>query len=809
MKLLFLTILFFYDLNLFAGFVVDHNSVEQFENIPAEWILAAKDNIKLYYQHTSHGSQIIKGADRIKTNIFRIAYAEESLPDISDALNIYEDTHPRECNFWADTDTNIPGLEKHPEINVALWSWCCELNSSGTSINRYFSGMQANELAYSNVIFIYMTGNAQSWHGHHTYKSDSEGYTRYLKNEEIRRFCRENNKILFDFADIDCWHNGEKAFSDYEGNIFQREHDQYNLDQAGHTSYENCERKAKAFWYMMARLAGWEGENGDPDPEPDPPPEPEPGNSILSVYMADPETRISQKIYCQIQNVESTDKLQAILDDQIIYDKSGNLLSEEIFEIDYHNQRAGNHNLIIRILDFNNIEKASFVRTWKTLHNGIPIVGIDKNNSIRVNDELFFPVYPQLDTGYFQNWIENGYVNAGAKITYLSGHNKHEDYTLQDYHNWLNFCVSLGVGNIGPATRWAGIGRNASNVPNGKGNNLEIMTEFVRKLKDHSGVLMWQWSDEPDGGGTTNRVEPDEIRTWTDLCHQYDTNHPHAVNLTAYYWARDGSHYVNHCKDYSFLYNAGWFDGQKKVIADVIGFDFYPIEYATKSWNPPPSFESMAKALDRIRDWNYNLVPVFSWIESCDIHPDRDGDGYADGPGGDYLWTAAPTPDEMWAELWIKIIHGVKGIKGHPYNDSACKANPPYNYQIMNKFMSWINDLKNVVLGPDYNGEKITDLEQGGGRIDIMVKKYAEKIYLFAANVKYESETVRFMIPGLQVNSIIRVYDENRIIASQVGYFQDNFSPIAVHCYEIDLNPDQNEAPAKPKNLRLVKIGYF
>lgn len=34
-----------------------------------------------------------------------------------------------------------------------------------------------------NVTFIFMTGNAQSWYGHHTYKSDSEGFNGHLRNE--------------------------------------------------------------------------------------------------------------------------------------------------------------------------------------------------------------------------------------------------------------------------------------------------------------------------------------------------------------------------------------------------------------------------------------------------------------------------------------------------------------------------------------------------------------------------------------------------------------------------------------------------
>lgn len=245
----------------------------------------------------------------------------------------------------------------------------------------------------------------------------------------------------------------------------------------------------------------------------------------LVVYMADPHVRIAQKLYCQINEKNSTDNLQALYDGNIIYEKMGDLQREEVFVVDHSHQQAGQHNLTVRILDQTGQEKSAFSRTWTTQHDGIPIVGIDENNAIRIKGKLIFPVYPATAEVYIDQWIHHGLANTASDMRYL--HANFNDYTKEEYKTWLDRCARLGIQNIGPTARWAGMG----NIPHGKGNDINIMREYLEYLKDHPGVLMWQWSDEPDSGGEGNRAEPEEIRLWTDLCHQIDTNHPHAVNL--------------------------------------------------------------------------------------------------------------------------------------------------------------------------------------------------------------------------------------------------------------------------------------
>jgi hypothetical protein len=99
------------------------------------------------------------------------------------------------------------------------------------------------------------------------------GYQRHLKHEQIRNYVKaSSNLILFDYADILCWgEDGQEQttpWTDHGSTLqtFQVIHpdslkDLYGNDDSsvGHIGANGALRLAKALWWMLARLAGWEG----------------------------------------------------------------------------------------------------------------------------------------------------------------------------------------------------------------------------------------------------------------------------------------------------------------------------------------------------------------------------------------------------------------------------------------------------------------------------------------------------------------------------------------------------------------------
>jgi len=153
-----------------------------------------------------------------------------------------------------------------------VWSWCGQADTSEENINLYLSLMNDLEGEYPDVTFVYMTG--------HLVGTGVEGNLN-VRNNQIRAYCIANNKVLFDFADIESYDPDGSYFLDrgandgcyYDGGNWADEwcaaHSGDPLCEScscAHSEPLNCNLKARAFWWMLARIAGWEAQvPGQPD----------------------------------------------------------------------------------------------------------------------------------------------------------------------------------------------------------------------------------------------------------------------------------------------------------------------------------------------------------------------------------------------------------------------------------------------------------------------------------------------------------------------------------------------------------------
>ncbi len=222
----------------------DHTVVQEFDSIPSWVIDSLQSQLKIFYGHTSHGSQIMTGLDMV--------YAEDASYEVPTFHEISDDLgHTGDLSWVAPTRA---WLDANPDYNMVVWSWCggCSDNTE-EGINIYLDAMATLEADYADVIFIYMTGHLDG---------GGPAGNLYLRNNQIRAYCDANNKFLFDFADIESW--------DPDGNYYPDESDGCSwcttwcsthtcptCGSCAHSHCFNCYQKGKAFWWLLARTYGW------------------------------------------------------------------------------------------------------------------------------------------------------------------------------------------------------------------------------------------------------------------------------------------------------------------------------------------------------------------------------------------------------------------------------------------------------------------------------------------------------------------------------------------------------------------------
>ena len=290
------------NINQTIGMIIDHSCTD-LSKIPADAIANAKDKLHIAYDHTSHGSQLITGMSALigqtdltgyKGDIYQWNDGEESgALDIDDYFSSVNDLGYEDN--WAPATRTYLDDAANSQINVMMWSWC---NIYGHDIDKYLLNMEQLISEYGEggtkitdgtrtvpVTFVFMTG--------HTNIGDRNEWT-FEANKQIRKHCIDNNRVLYDFYDIECYDPDGNYFGDGEANKddygtytgdfnlgddcsynnesgsrgnwateWQESHtvgvDWYNCSPA-HSVALNGNRKAYAAWWLWARLGGWSGE---------------------------------------------------------------------------------------------------------------------------------------------------------------------------------------------------------------------------------------------------------------------------------------------------------------------------------------------------------------------------------------------------------------------------------------------------------------------------------------------------------------------------------------------------------------------
>ena len=255
-----------------AGKVMDHTDTKLDELSTSE-IENAKEKLHIAYGHTSHGSQLVSGMSGLvgfkgELYAFNNGGTNGALDLRDTPFSGASDLGNPNRTAWAEATSNY--LDSHQDINVVIWSWCGQVSdATEENIITYLTLMAELEEEYPDVFFVYMTGHLDG--------TGEEGNLNQ-RNDQIREYCRTNNKFLYDFADIESYDpDGETNYMllyandaceyDSDGNDSRdanwaedwRDAHEENVDwyqcSSAHSDALNANQKAYAAWTLWVAIA--------------------------------------------------------------------------------------------------------------------------------------------------------------------------------------------------------------------------------------------------------------------------------------------------------------------------------------------------------------------------------------------------------------------------------------------------------------------------------------------------------------------------------------------------------------------------
>ncbi|NWJ97950.1 MAG: hypothetical protein HXX20_19520 [Chloroflexi bacterium] len=235
-----------------STWTINSKTVDLADSIIPQQYLDQARKLKVLFNHQSVGGNILEGLDALaQKNPTRYTLTIMNEPEttwFSSNSGVGDFTRGEN----GDPNSKIDGFKSLIEkdgygskVTVAMMKFCYvdDTNTATARWDTYRQAMTYLEGKYPAVKFVWWTMPLEN--------AGNKNRDQY--NKLVRDYVQANNKILFDIADIESQDPSGKAITE---SGLSAMYGNYTSD-GGHLNETGQQRVASAWWWLMARIAGW------------------------------------------------------------------------------------------------------------------------------------------------------------------------------------------------------------------------------------------------------------------------------------------------------------------------------------------------------------------------------------------------------------------------------------------------------------------------------------------------------------------------------------------------------------------------
>lgn len=288
-------------------------------------------------------------------------------------------------------------------------------------------------------------------------------------------------------------------------------------------------------------------------------------------------------------------------------------------------------------------------------------------------------------------------------------------------------------------------------------------------------IYAWMHGDEPDNA-QRNRIENkwDPCLDPADVIRDYESIKKKDPSRPVYLNVGRGVAYTNWvgrgtCRGRTDMYmidNNGYLKG-----CDIASFDIYPVNSSEEEVHGKLWY--VAKGIDSLQKWSNYTKPAWCWIETTRISERA---------------KRKPTPDEVYAEVWMAIIHGAKGFGYFCHSfvgktDDAALLHDAEMLAKVKEINAQVTALAPVLNSPDVEGyASVVSTSNESVPISILTKKHKNDHYIFAVAMREEDTFATFKVKS---GKTVEVIGENTTVEIKKKKFTYHFKGYGVRLFRI------------------------